>query len=296
MRLSGIPIFGQQNSLINVERVNQSVSKQTHIGKSSHRIQMWRDSVTISSQGKTSNIIDTLNKQKANILERRDQFIHQARKQGQSDDMMKSQMEQFDEQIKNIDKQIQEATLKKMTEAAEKSAVKIKSNKPKTKQEIQNDILANITAASTTLDTVETISAEKNKLDGDAGVLKSEIELDRARDTTGSGAEMIAKKEELLAEMQSRSQELLQDIGEGLNETNEILEENTELSTTKPVEDDKEADGVDTKPIEDDKDSDEVATKPSDESTTSDIKSSLNAPSKEEVTQQKDNNSSETQN
>ena len=133
---------------------------------------MWRDSVTISSQGKTSNIIDTLNKQKANILERRDQFIQQARKQGQSDDMMKSQMEQFDEQIKNIDKQIQEATLKKMTEAAEKSAVKIKSNKPKTKQEIQNDILANITAASTTLDTVETISAEKNKLDGDAGVLK----------------------------------------------------------------------------------------------------------------------------
>ena len=58
----------------------------------------------------------------------------------------------------------------------------------------------------------------------------------------------------------------------------------------------RDRDGVDTKPIEDDKDSDEVATKPSDESTTSDIKSSLNAPSKEEVTQQKDNNSSETQN
>ena len=281
MRLSGIPMFGQQNSLINVERVNQSVSKKPHSGKGSHMIQMQRDRVTISSQGKTFNLIDSLNKQKANILERRDQFIEQARKQGQSDDMMKSQLEQFDEQIKDIDKQIQEATLKKMTEASEKSAAKIKSNKPKTKQDIQNDILANITAASTTLDRVETISSEKTKLDGDAGVLKSEIELDKARDTTGSGAEMIAKKEDLLAEMQSRSQGLLQDIGEGLNETNEILEENTELSTTKPAEDDK--------------DSDKVDTKPSNESTTSDIKSPLNGPSKEEVTQQKDNNS-ETQN
>ena len=281
MRLSGIPMFGQQNSLINVERVNQSVSKQPHSGKGSHMIQMRRDRVTISSQGKTSSLIDSLNKQKANILERRDQFIEQARKQGQSDDMMKSQLEQFDEQIKDIDKQIQEATLKKMTEASEKSAAKIKSNKPKTKQDIQNDILANITAASTTLDRVETISSEKTKLDGDAGVLKSEIELDKARDTTGSGAEMIAKKEDLLAEMQSRSQGLLQDIGEGLNETNEILEENTELSTTKPAEDDK--------------DSDKVDTKPSNESTTSDIKSPLNGPSKEEVAQQKDNNS-ETQN
>ena len=295
MRLSGIPMFGQQNSLINVERVNQSVSKKPHSGKGSHMIQMQRDRVTISSQGKTFNLIDSLNKQKANILERRDQFIEQARKQGQSDDMMKSQLEQFDEQIKDIDKQIQEATLKKMTEASEKSAAKIKSNKPKTKQDIQNDILANITAASTTLDRVETISSEKTKLDGDAGVLKSEIELDKARDTTGSGAEMIAKKEDLLAEMQSRSQGLLQDIGEGLNETNEILEENTELSTTKPAEDDKDSDKVDTKPAEDDKDSDKVDTKPSNESTTSDIKSPLNGPSKEEVTQQKDNNS-ETQN
>ncbi len=273
MRLSGIPMFGQQNSLINVERVNQSVSKQLNSGKHSYAIQMRRDRVTISSQGKTSNLIDHLNKQKANILERRDQFIQKARKQGQSDDMMKSQLEQFDEQIKDIDKQIQEATLKKMTEASEKSAAKIKSSKPKTKQDIQNDILSNITAASATLDRVETIRSEKNKLDGDAGVLKSEIELDKARDTTGSGAEMIAKKEELLAEIQGRSQGLLQDIGKGLNETNDILEENKELSAAQPAEEDKASDKVDTKS--------------SDEGTTPDIKAPLNDPKKEEDTQQK---------
>lgn len=248
MRLSGVLTFGQQNSLINVERVNQSVSKRPHSGKGPHRIQMQSDRITISSQGKISNVIDRLNKQKANILERREQFIQQAYKQGQSDEMMQPQLEEFDQQLKEIDQQIQEATLKKMTDASGKPAAKIQRNQQKTKQDIQNEILSNITAASTTLDRVETIRSEKNKLDGDAGVLKSEIELDRARDTTGSGAESIAKKEDLLTEMRSRSQGLLQDIGEGLQETNEVLEENTELSTTKPTEDDKDSDKVDTKP------------------------------------------------
>lgn len=292
MRLLGIPMFGQQNGLINAERINKSVSKKPSLGKGSHMIQMRRDLVTISSHGKASNFIDSLNKHKANILEYRNQFIKQAREQGQSDDMIKSQLEQFDEQIKNIDKQIQEATLKKMTDASEKSAAKIKSNKPKTKQDIQNNILANITAASTTLGRVETISSQKSRLDGDASVLKSEIELDKSYDTTGSGAEMIAKKEDLLSEMQSRSQGLLQDISDGLNETNEILKENTEFSTTKPTEDDKDSDKLDSKPSSEDN---TPSTKPSDKSAASRIKSLLNDLSSEEVTQQRDNNS-ETQN
>lgn len=275
MRLSGVLIFGQQNSLINVERVNQSVSKQPHSSKGSHMIQMQRDRMTISPQGKISSVIDSLNKQKENILERREQFIQQACTQGQSDEMMKPQLEEFDQQLREIDKQIQEAALKRMTDDSGKSAAKIHSNQQKTKQDIQNEILSNITAASTNLDQVETIHTEKNKLDGDTGVLKSEIELDKARDTTGSGAEAIAKKENLLAEMQSRSLGLLQDIGEGLQETNEVLEENTELSLTKPTEEQK--------------DSDKIDTKPSNEAVTSGIQTLLHNHGVEEVTLRKDN-------
>lgn len=240
MRLSNISMFGQQNSLINVDRINQSVSKQPHPSKSTHRIQMGRDRVTISPKGKMSSLIDNLNKQKANILEQRDQFLEQARKQGQTDDMLKPQLEQFDQQIKDIDKQIQEATLKKMQEAADKSAPKVKSNKPKTEQDIQNDILSNITASAATLDRIEATESQKNKIDGRVDVLKSEIELDRGRDTTGSGQESIAAKEALVSQMQSQSQGLMQDISRGINEVHEILEENNELAATKPAEDDKD--------------------------------------------------------
>ena len=272
MRLSGTSIFGQQNSLINVERINQSVAKQphsAHSAKGTHMMQMRRDRLTLSPQGKVSSVIESLNKQKANILERRDQFLEQARKQGQSEDMIKPQLEQFDQQIKDIDKQIQEATLQKMKDAAEKSDPKVKSNKPKTKQDVQNDILANITAASTTLDRVETISSEKNKLDGNVGVLKSEIELDKSRDSTGSGKEAIAAKEELVAQMQSRSQGLMQDISDSMSEANEILEENNDLATTEPVEDDKDTGKVNGK---DDKDTSKVNSKDDQDTSKNDIK------------------------
>lgn len=168
-------------------------------------------------------------------------------------------MEQFDEQIKEIDQQIQEVSLQKPKEAVEKSAPKVTSS-PKTRQEVQNDILSNITKASTTLDRIETVSSEKNKLDGNVDVLKSEIELDKSHDSTGSGLESIVEKEALAAQMQSRSQGLMQDIYDGLDEAAEILEENNELSAEKPVEGDRESNSVSHK--NDDKGTDRISSKP----------------------------------
>lgn len=84
-------------------------------------------------------------------------------------------MEQFDEQLKEIDQQIQEVSLQKMKEAVEKSTPKVKS---------------------------------------------------------------IVEKEALAAQMQSRSQGLMQDIRDGLDKAAEILEENQELSAEKLVDSD----------------------------------------------------------
>lgn len=259
MRLLNTSMFGQQSPLIHANRVSQSVDRPSLSAKGAHMMQMRRDSVTISPQGKTASLLEHLNKQKANILKRRDRFAEMANKLGQPADSIKTQLEQFDEQIKEIDQQIQEITLQGMKEAAEKSAPKVKSSRPKTKQEAQNDILSNITEASTTLDRIETVSSEKNKLDGNVDVLKSEIELDKSRDSTGSGQESIAEKEALAAQMQSRSQGLMQDIYDGLDEAAEILEENNELSAEKPVEEDRESSHKN-----DDKDTSQISSKPAD--------------------------------
>ncbi len=234
MRIS--PMLGQQNGLINVERVNQSVAKSPDQVKRLHIVQGQRDRATISPRGRAANLLNQLNKQKANILERRDQFLQQAHKQGQSDDVIKSQLEQFDEQLRQIDQQIQEANLQKMKDASEKAVPKEKTEKPKTKQEVQNNIMSNLMDAAASVDRMEDVSAQKAGIDGDARVLKSEIELDKVR---GASAEDLAPKEDRLAQLQSRSQGLMQDIGEGLSETNEILAENTELSATKPMDADK---------------------------------------------------------
>ncbi len=82
MRLSNTSMFGQSNGLINVNRVNQSVVKQSPSEKGTHMMQIKKDFLTISPQGKSASIIDNLNKQKAHILEMRDQFVENARKQG----------------------------------------------------------------------------------------------------------------------------------------------------------------------------------------------------------------------
>ncbi len=247
MRIS--PILGQQNGLINVERVNQSVAKNPDRTKRPHTVQGQRDRVTISPRGRAANLLNQLNKQKANILERRDQFLQQAHKQGQSDDTIRSQLEQFDEQLRQIDQQIQEANLQKMKDASEKAVPKDKTEKPKTKQEAQNRILSNLMGAAAEVDRMEDVSAQKASVDGNARVLKSEIELDKVR---GASAEDVAPKEERLAQLESRSRGLMQDIGEGLGQTNEILTENTELSMGKPTEADpaeKQQEKADTKPL-----------------------------------------------
>lgn len=241
MHFSAIHISGNKNNFINTASINRSVSKTSFHGRGSDTKAMRKDSVAISLYGKAVNLIDTLNKQKADIIERKNRFLKEAGEKGMSDDAIKSTLEQLNQQLKDIDKQLQEAMLKNMADTPKKSEEKAKSSKIKTKQDVQNKILANITEASSSLERTETIDVQRSKLDNSANILESEIKLDKAYDKTGSGAKFISQKESLLSELESRFSSLLEDIGEGLAQTGEILRENAELSKTDLPEDKKDS-------------------------------------------------------
>lgn len=236
--MAGISLLAPQNALVNVHRVNQSVARQLGApNRSGDDKRLNRDSVSISPQGRAASLIENLTKQKMAITERKNQFLAGALEEGQSMEAIQSQLDLYDEQIKNIDKQIAEITTKQMQEDAEKKQPKVKDTKPKTKEDIQNEKLSNITKLSTSLDKIDTIDSVKSKIDGDIGVLESEIKLDKMRANGMPGAmELIEKKEDLLADMKAQSLDLVSDIGEELSEASKVIDENNDLASMKPVE------------------------------------------------------------
>ena len=233
MYMTGTSLLAPRNTLINVHRVNQSLARQSGASNGEDR-RLNRDTVTISPQGKAASLIENLTKQKMAITERKDQFLASAVEEGQSMEAIQSQLDSYDEQIKNIDKQIAEITAKQMQEDAEKKQPKVQDNQPKTEEDIQNQKLANITELSMSLDKINTIDSIKTQVDGDIGVLESEIELDKMR-ATGS-LEQIEKKEALLSDMKAQSLDLTSDIGQELSEASKIIDKNNDLASMQPVE------------------------------------------------------------
>lgn len=128
--------------------------------------------------------------------------------------------------LKDVDSQISQAMAKEM----EKEAGKTKQeDEPKTEQEIENERLANVMDLSQGLQKAEAVSSVKARVDGEARVLKSEIELDKLHDPSEeTSKELIKGKESQLADLGRKSNELLSDIGEIIGETAKKAEEQNE--------------------------------------------------------------------
>lgn len=210
-----------QNGVFPGYRINQSVYGQR---KDEASEAVSRDRVLISPQGKKNRMMDLLMKQKTDILERKESLMSSVRKEGRSLESVKSQLESLDEQLESIDRQLAEAMAKEM----EKQADKMKEHggsKPKTKEDIQNQRMADITRLSGSLRQAETVDSVKTRVDGEAGVLKSEIELDRGRTYGVLSEKAIAGKEAELSRLQDKSAELAVSLGEQIAEDMEEVKE-----------------------------------------------------------------------
>ena len=195
------------------------------------------DLAFISPQGRKGSLIETLMKQKMSITDQKNSLISSAKKDGRSMDSIKSQVEAYEKQLKEIDQQMTEAMAKEMEKQAEKSK---KDDEPKTEQEIENERLANVMDLSQGLQKAEVTDSVKNRVDGEARVLKSEIELDQMYNPSAD----VADKEAEVAELEKKSAELLSDVGEIVAETAEKAEEQNEAAASK-VEEDREEEQTD---------------------------------------------------
>ena len=118
MKLNFNPIV--QNQIFNVYRINQSaVQKNGKIGDASAE-KGRKDVAFISPQGKRESLIEMLMKQKMNIMEQKDSLISSAKKEGKSMESIKSQLEVYEKQLKDIEDQISKAMTKEMEKQAEK--------------------------------------------------------------------------------------------------------------------------------------------------------------------------------
>ena len=226
-----------QNRFFNVYRINQSAAQKNGKVGDDLAEKGRKDMAIISSQGKRESLIETLMKQKMNIMEQKDSLISSAKKEGKSMESIKSQLEVYEKQLKDIEDQISKA----MTKEMEKQAEKKKKDEPKTEQEIENERLANVMDLSLGLQKAEMVSAVKARVDGEARVLKSEIELDKLHDPSeDTSKELITEKESQLADLEQKSNELFSDIGEIIGETTEKAEEQNENVVSKEKEDEEE--------------------------------------------------------
>lgn len=230
-----------QNNFLNIHRVNQSISRQNGKDDSQQSLKVeLKDSVTISPQGKAKNFLENLMKQKMNITEQRKSLISRTLEKGDTMDSIKSQLEAYDDQLKNIDNQIAEM----MTKEMEKQAEKVKeqyNNKPKTEEEVENQRLATVSALSIDLRQAKAANAVKVKIDGESRVLKSEIEIDKGRGIS------VKAKEDKLADMKQKSSNLISKITDKLTD---ISEKADSISKPQEIISEKENERID-----DDKDS-----------------------------------------
>lgn len=218
-------------------RINKNALGKNHI--MSLGFSPAKDKLSISSYGKKNSALDGLLKLRQQIEDRKNEFISNALEEGKAGDAIQSQLDAFDEQLKSIDKQIAQMRTQQMQqktdqEKNEKSSI---YKKPKTKQEIQNERLADITNLSTGLDKAKVISSVKTSVDGNIGVLEAEIELAKIR---GADEKQIEKMEVKLSDMQDQSNQLTADIHEKLTETLDKIEEsNDKLTETEVLDTDK---------------------------------------------------------
>ncbi|MEG3006858.1 MAG: hypothetical protein RR806_05245 [Oscillospiraceae bacterium] len=232
-----------KNSFLNFNRVNQSLlnkienKNENKSGKSQRR-----DVVTITAQGKANNLMDRLMKQRVKITEQKNELITSTIEKGGSMDSIKSQLESYEEQMKNIDKQITDMMTEEM-EKQIKNPYKQEEKEPKTEQDIQNERLEGVASLAANFKQAKATNYIKNRIDGDARVLKSEIETDKKRlGSSKSARDIIAKKESQLAGMEENSRKLASEISDNLAFSyDEVTQNNKHPEVTPKTEMEKQA-------------------------------------------------------
>lgn len=209
--------IGNQNNVLNISGIKKGLNKNNLMHKGVQQEQ--KDSVSISPLGKANSIIESLMKQKKNVTESKNKLISRTLEKGGSIESIKSQLDDFDKQLTDIDTQIAQIMAEFKKQQNDKQEDKV-SKEPKTEDEIQAERFNSIISQSSSLNLTQVASSVKIGIDGEVKVLESENKLDQSR----GGAS--ASKKEHLADLQKQSANLAAKIRDGLADINEEIADN----------------------------------------------------------------------
>ena len=190
-----------------------------------------RDKQSMFGQFKKSNIIEGFMKQKENLLESKNKLIEKTLESGGSVSSIKDQLDDLDDQIRTMDEQISQQLLEERQKSLgldeeDKTNKKPSNDELKTEQELQGEVLNNLVNLSGNIEQTKKLASLKNKMQGEANVMKQEIALDGAR-----GLTTTAKRERLF-NLTSKIDQLDKRVGDVLGTINEEVANSTENKGT----------------------------------------------------------------
>lgn len=231
--------FCQPNhTLLNAGSINRSINKNN---PGASNCKSGDDRVFISPQGSLWNMVQNLTKQKEELIERKNELVNTTMENGGDMDLIKTQLDLYNEQIEGIDKQISDLYAQQAKDAVEEQDQKITNRFSENKTEEQAEIekLSNIAYASDSIKQAEIISSVKSKIEGQAKVMESEVgmgelqaDLLSSKGLGGTNVEdMIAnlrqaldEKKELISDLKNFASDLNVNQGNQLDNTMDQLE------------------------------------------------------------------------
>lgn len=193
------------------------------------------DSVLLSRQGKKQSLIQQLMTQKQLIQENKNSLIKNGAEDGQID---KNKLEEYEKQLEMIDEQIAQAMADEATENSENDD-NSDSKKEMTKEEYEAQKMTDMISISTGMEKAQGMMSTKDRLDQEAAIKESELENDQYL----SGSPQW--KLERIAEIKSRSAKLMEEAGENMSETLEIIDRQQQIQIVDEEEDEARSDTED---------------------------------------------------
>lgn len=220
MNLSGI---GGSNSLFNSAVINQKINRTNNIEEDRQGTAALlndQDSVFISRQGRRNNVISQLMDQRQFIQECKDAEMQRGLESGY---MNHEKLDEYDKQLEMLDQKITEALSEEAVQREEDQDTDRYGKKIMTEEEYEKSKVMDMMDLSAGMEQSEAILSVKERLDGEAGVLKAEIKLDKER---GYSSERKIKR---LAEIEAKSSSLLEQAGEKTADINDKVSEAKEI-------------------------------------------------------------------
>ncbi|OON96656.1 MAG: hypothetical protein ATN36_05195 [Epulopiscium sp. Nele67-Bin005] len=195
-----------------------------------------KDTLSISSEGHKLSQMDNLMKQKNNIMENKNDFLFKALEEGTDPEILKKELEEFDEKIAEIEDEINNLNTEEakkqqeqLEEMYQKSKEEAEKNKPKTEDEIMQDRMNGVISMSNGVSQMQVTNSVRTQSENKANILESQAK--------GDSGVVREKKLEEASNLKNVASNMSSQLGEQLEKVNSTIDN----SPTKVEEDSKDS-------------------------------------------------------